>query len=235
VIGKAMLVYASDYDGEFPRVGGRNTIWSSRIQNWLADNRFVAYGLNIDGTGGYATITASFYLLVKYAELKPESFICKGDTGATEFRPADNGHGDRELVDLWDFGIEPRVHCSYSYHMPYGTYALTTTSEPGMAVAADPNPWIMAPAADPKDIAGFDPDGGEEAVKIGNAITHNEDGQNVLFIDRHVSFEKRCFCGINDDNIYTYWDGPDIRRGAVPVRGSQPADRLDCFLVNDFQ
>jgi hypothetical protein len=233
-IGKAMFIYTNDYDGEFPRAGGRNPVLSNRIQNWLADNRFIAYGTSPDGSGGFGSITASFYLLVKYAQLKPEFFICKGDIGATEFSLADDGHDYKELVDLWDFGLEPRRHCSYSYHMPYGPYALTTSSEPGMAVAADPSPWIIAPAADPKDITGFDPDGDREAVQIGNAIPHNEDGQNVLFVDIHVSFEKQSFCGVNDDNIYTYWDGPEIRRGAVPARDSQPADRLDSLLVNDF-
>ena len=85
----------------------------------------------------------------------------------------------------------------------------------------------------PKDFRKFNPDGDREAIKAGNAVAHNEDGQNVLFLDSHTSFEKRSFCGVNDDNIYTYWDGEDIRRGKTPQLGSQPADRLDSLLVND--
>jgi prepilin-type N-terminal cleavage/methylation domain-containing protein len=233
-IGKAMLIYANDYDDELPRAAGRNSTWTGRIPNWLADNRFAAYGLSADGSGGSGTITASFYLLVKYAEVTPKSFLCKGDSGTTEFKPADYGAGDRELIDLWDFGPEAKNHCSYSYHMPYGLYALTTSSEPGMAVAADRNPWIASPAAEAKDRTGFNPDGGTEYIKIGNAIAHQEDGQNVLFMDSHVSFEKRSFCGVNDDNIYTFWDGGDIRVGGLPIPGvSEPQNRLDSFLVHD--
>ena len=53
-------------------------------------------------------------------------------------------------------------------------------------------------------------------------------------MDTHVGFEKRAFCGIDDDNIYTYWDGGDIRRGGLPIPGiSVPMDRLDSLLVND--
>ena len=179
-IGKAMRVYANDYDGEFPRTGGRNCMWSSHIQQWLADNPFVAYGLNADGTGGWGTITSCFYLLVKYAEVTPKSFVCPGDAGTTEFKPVDDGVRDRELTDLWDFGLEPTMHCSYSYHMPYGLYyqgpshreyygqfPLTTSSEPGMAVAADRNPWIASPASEGKDPAlmyVFNPNGGKKAV-----------------------------------------------------------------------
>ena len=238
-LGKAMLIYSNDYDDEFPRAGGRNSTWAFGVSNWMADNRFAAYGLGADGSGGMATITSSFYLLVKYAEVTPKSFICKGDSGTNEFKPTDYAAGDRDLIDLWDFGPESNQHCSYSYHMPYGLYSLTTSSEPGMAVAADRNPWMTSPAAEGKDMAlltSYNPEGGKELVNIGNAIAHQEDGQNVLFMDSHVGFEKAPSCAINDDNIYTYWDGGDIRRGGYPMAGaSEPTDRLDSFLVNDAE
>ena len=84
-----------------------------------------------------------------------------------------------------------------------------------------------------RDFKAFDPDGNKEAIRAGNAITHNADAQNVLFLDAHVGQEKHSFCGLNDDNIYTYWDGDDIRRGTPPRLGSKPANRADSLLVND--
>jgi hypothetical protein len=53
-------------------------------------------------------------------------------------------------------------------------------------------------------------------------------------MDAHVSFQKNSFCGVNNDNIYTYWDGQDIHRGAIPNIKSQPIDRLDSMIVNDL-
>jgi prepilin-type N-terminal cleavage/methylation domain-containing protein len=233
-IGKAMLIYANDYEDEMPRSGGRKSTWAARIPHWDATNRFDAYGVTAAGEGGTANISSCFYLLVKYAEVTPKSFICKGDSGVMEFKPADYGAGNRDLIDLWDFGPESEKHCSYSYHMPFGLYALTTSSEPGMAVAADRNPWQDSPAATAKSFPGsYAPDGGKEAVKYGNAIAHQEDAQNVLFLDIHVGQEKVPFCGINDDNIYTFWDGGDIRIGTPPTIGSAPQERLDSLLVND--
>ena len=233
-IGRAMLIYANDYDDEYPRAGGRSSVWSSHILNWQADNRFAAYGLSADGSGGQATISSSFYLLVKYAEVMPKFFVCPGDAGITEFKPVDYGASDRKLIYLWDFGPEASKHCSYAYHMPYGLYHLTLSSEPGMAVAADRNPWIDSPAAEAKDIRFFNPDGGRESIKAGNAVAHKNEGQNVLFVDGHVSFEESPACGIHDDNVYTFWDGGDIRRGGMPMPlASEPADRLDSFLVNE--
>jgi len=234
-IGKAMQIYANDYDSAYPRSGGKNSHWANHIPDWQAKNRFNAYGLSATGEGGQANISSCFYLLVKYCEVTPKSFICKSDPGATEFYPADDAAGDTDLIDLWDFGLEPSLHCSYSYHMPFGQYALTTESEPGMAVAADRNPWQDSPAAmAPTFPDGYNPNGGREAVKAGNAIAHQEDGQSVLFVDTHVGFEKRPFCGINNDNIYTFWDGGDIRIGSPPVIGaSQPSSELDSLLVDD--
>ncbi|MCH7556087.1 MAG: hypothetical protein IIB56_01375 [Planctomycetes bacterium] len=241
-IGKAMLMYSNDYDDEFPRAGGKNGVWSNNTPDWLADSQFVAYGLNADGTGGSASISSSLYLLLKYEYVvdrqpnyaAPKFFVCKPDSGTTEFKPSKYGVRDKDLIDLWDFGPEPTKHCSYSYHIPYGPYALTTSYLPGMAVAADRNPWIRSPFAKAKDISRFNPDGDKKAVKAGNSVTHKGEGQNVLFVDGHAAFERLSFCGINDDNIYTYWDGPDIRRGAIPNLKSQPAGRLDSMLVNDL-
>jgi hypothetical protein len=71
---------------------------------------------------------------------------------------------------------------------------------------------------------------------LGNAVTHQEDGQNVLFMDGSMRFEDKFFCGINEDNIYTYWDTADHRRGAFPepqVETAIPQDREDSFVVHD--
>jgi prepilin-type N-terminal cleavage/methylation domain-containing protein len=234
-IGKAMLIYANDYEDELPRAGGRGSVWGGPVM-WNAANRNAAYGLAANGTGGKATISSCFYLLVKYAEVTPKSFICKSDSGTSEFKLSnETGAGNMEFIDCWDFGIEPLTHCSYTYHMPFGLYALTTSSEPGMAVAGDRSPWLASPAASAKTIANFNPTSTNiDQQKYGNSISHQEDGQNVLFMDSHVFFEKRSFCAINDDNVYTFWDGGDIRRGGAPVVGAtEPKDRKDSFLVHD--
>ncbi|MHC4325745.1 MAG: hypothetical protein ACYSUX_15865, partial [Planctomycetota bacterium] len=83
-----MLIYANDYEDELPRSGGRNSTWAKYIPAWDATNRFNAYGVGMDGSGGTANISSCFYLLVKYAEVTPKSFLCKGDSGVSEFKPS---------------------------------------------------------------------------------------------------------------------------------------------------
>jgi prepilin-type N-terminal cleavage/methylation domain-containing protein len=250
-IGKAMMLYANDYDDELPRAGGRTSEWGTKIDNWKAMNRYEAYQMSRDGGSGFATITSCFYLLVKYTEVTPKSFICKSDGGVSEFVPVDDpdigSDTDMEIDEFWDFGSfqneedNPGNHCSYAYHMPFSNqYALTTSSEPGLAVAADRNPWIPSPSGDYND-EGFPGmyvyDGTKEEVEYGNSKSHQGDSQNVLFLDIHVGQEKSPACGINDDNIYTYWNstvGTDGALGSEPVAGSEPSGREDSYLVNDF-
>jgi prepilin-type N-terminal cleavage/methylation domain-containing protein len=243
-IGKAMLIYANDYEDELPRAGGRESEWGT-VQ-WAGDSRYTAYGVDTDGSGGTATISSCFYLLVKYAEVTPKSFICKGDTGTSEFTLADEDVTDTdfELIDAWDFGESPYDNCSYSYHAPFGSYALTTSSEPGLAVAAERNPWLGSPAAEVDDasFAEFIPDitpwnGSSEDALKGNAISHQGDGQNVLFLDSHVEFAKRAFCSLEDDNIYTQSSNTSTgdSQGVMPVVGSvdEPRNRKDSLLLHD--
>ncbi|MBN1972879.1 MAG: prepilin-type N-terminal cleavage/methylation domain-containing protein [Sedimentisphaerales bacterium] len=236
-IGKAMLIYANDYDDEMPCAGGPTTQWSATIPNYAATTRAAAYGLNSTGAGGNATITASFYLLVKYAEVTPKSFICKGDSSVSEFQPGNNV----DLLTLWDFGQTGVKFCSYSYHQPYKDtngrgFPLTTSSDPGMAVAADPNPWLDAEAVGSSRVwANFAVTGGKEFTKMGNSITHQDEGQNVLFLDSHVNFEDKSFCAINEDNIYTQALAAEVRKGTQPASGGTvPISRQDNLLSMDY-
>jgi len=244
-IGKAMLVYANDYEGALPRAGGRNTTWGI-LPQWAGVSRYQAYGLAADGTGGSATISSCFYLLVKYAEMTPKSFVCKGDVGTTEFRLSDLAPSvamNFELIDAWDFGPmeDTCKHCSYAYQMPFGLYALQMADDPHMPVAADRNPWLGNATGECKALSLFKPDlplfqGTPEQGRKGNSLSHKEDGQNVLFLDGHVIFEERSYGGLDKDNVYLI--SSDLREGSplgvAPVPYSVvPANRRDSILVHD--
>jgi len=246
-----MFAYANDYEGALPRAGGPTTVWGP-IRNWAAANRYEAYGLSADGSGGSATISSSFYLLVKSHRMPTKTFVCPEDAGTTEFSLGQVATPRRfKLRDGWDFGPagESFRHCSYSYHMPYGPFALTTSRDPNMAVAADRNPFIKSPAAEAKSLGGFKPDlnafmGLEAQARESNATTHGLDGQNVLFLDGRVTFETRAYCAVPQpffsgggvkDNIYLQSQYPDRSSpiGNVPWIGMQPTNERDSVLVHD--
>ena len=230
-IGKAMLIYSNDYEDELPRAGLASGGWSNTSLNWTAASGVLPW------VGGNATFSSHFYLLVKYSEVTPKSFLCKGDSGVTEFKISTyTVPVGMDIVDLWDFGPKGQDHCSYAYHTPFGKFALTSSSDPGMAVASDPNPWLNSCETPARtDWAGFLPAGDRESIKLGNALTHQEDGQNVLYVDGHTSFEKASFCAVDDDNVFTAWAaGPEKRKGAPgPVPGTEPVARNDSLLLTD--
>jgi hypothetical protein len=129
--------------------------WAGKLPNWLATTRNAAYGMaTADATSGTTTLSSNLYLLIKHAECTPKMFVCKGESDTREFSLKQFAGVPNTITDIqacWDFGpgsaqsgMETYRFCSYSYHVPFGAYALTTTAESGMAVAADRNPWLPA-------------------------------------------------------------------------------------------
>lgn len=253
-LAKVIPVYANDYEDEFPMAGGRESEWAPKIPNWMAPTRGQAFGMAPDGRGGKNTVTASLYLLVKYAEAHTPDFACPSEPLTRVFTFADAKEElpkNLEFIDAWDFGgryddfNNPSRHCSYAYHAPFDRkYALTSAHAAGMAVLADRNPWIDPNRVkDPKlGWARFmeaTSDADVERVRLGNSDAHQREGQNVLFVDGHVAFKTRAACGVDGDNIYTIASGPagagKPAQTPPQVYGSVvPASRRDSVLVQDL-
>ncbi|MHC4365429.1 MAG: type II secretion system protein [Planctomycetota bacterium] len=159
-IGRAMMLYGHDNDKKFPRAGGAECGWSDEGYMEDFDRKRRRWGESED-----VTVTASLYLLVKYADAVPSRFVCGGDDGATAFKVSEieDFEGKTGKKDVWDFGggsgesiIFPGEHCSYAYHMPYNFregyadsnssalvgYALSLESDPESPVCADRNPYL---------------------------------------------------------------------------------------------
>lgn len=232
-IGKAMLLYANEYGGDFPRAGGAGSTWGTKgtIIDWT-DQTGVQWGRSPCAV----TITSSLYLLVKYEDVTPSQFVCKGDSGARELKLSDAPTLPSTLTsftDVWDFGSQtqspttywPGQYESYAYHCPYNNtkmspqvaFSLRSDSNPASPVCADRNPYWDRNAAvylngascqgDAKELAPSctTDTGYKDDNKTGNSACHQRDGQNVLYVDTHVKFEKFPNVGISKDNIWKCW------------------------------
>lgn len=146
-LGTAQNVYAQDYDDEYAVQGGKGRhtwdwvtgAFQNPAKDWSQDDTI--------------TIGASLYLLVREADVSPKSFVCLSGE-ETEYDGTNTG--DKDLVELWDFGNEklapdsgyPYEHVSYSYHMPYGllggknSRAASATANAAFAFMADKNPYL---------------------------------------------------------------------------------------------
>jgi hypothetical protein len=183
---------------------------------------------------GWATITSSWYLLIKYAGATPKSFVCKADKGARAFKLSATHEYRRFVVkgvglkDIFDFGNNyggflPGMRSSYAYHMPYTdqggiSLAITDMFGPRSPVAADRNPHLDKNAVEPE--------------LTSNSVSHGGRGQNVLYKDGRVKFQRTVTVGIAGDNIYTYGGGPEGTPPAANGHGA-PATRTDAYLVGE--
>ena len=273
-ICKAMLIYANDNEDDYP-IAGCKTLqrWSNNGQlqtDWEDPSREVVYpsGIGVTSTN---TITSSWFLLIKYADLTPKTFICKGDVSAKVFEVSAVSTTTPlpELETVWDFGSGAfpnpvGIFCSYSYQMPYYTTAnvlgfpVNAISDPRTPIAADRNPYLDKNATylDGETAGGITgevkPDWETAGAiqyyvdrdRTGNAASHQRDGQNVLFNDSHVSFEKYPNVGIDNDNIWKAWPSlpitaEDRELGISPYTAlvnngdGSPLDYDDAYLVLD--
>ena len=278
-IGKGMTLYSGDNEDEYPMAGGRQPKWSANpqcIKSPFSIDPTTDPPYGTSTTGNSVTVSSSLYLLVKYADMGPRQFVCKGDIGTTEFKLADYTTAPTtnfELTDAWDFGEKtdglPGTHCSYSYHMPYWASAIpisktvgfpiSPAGNPSSPLCADRNLYADKNAADYRPTKadgsgkntktnedypswqGTSPGNYLDRYKTGNSASHQRNGQNVLFNDIHVSFEKYPNVGINQDNIWIYWGGAVPAKpqeyqltGTIPKVGQgAPYSEKDALLVNE--
>jgi prepilin-type N-terminal cleavage/methylation domain-containing protein len=250
------------------RISGNFPLWYARSEQ-LAFGYTVNANTGVINQSGWATLGASLYQLVKHSDVSPKSFICKGDEAASgvvafslsryPLNPIINRGGD--ISDAWDFGGRawdgytntpikaPAMHYSYAYHMPYlgsaqSYYELNALRPPGLAVMADRNPYLtLSPDADAlSNPYKYDPQYHSQTTeKWGNSQSHQYEGQNVLFNNGSVSFQKVPYCGIGNDNIYsvasTPGDPPPVQIGTPPMlyipNKSIPRSGEDSVLINE--
>jgi len=247
-IGKAMLIYANDRFQEYPIAGGPDPVWDDDIEDWDPARSLLDPGKEAYGPGNKATIGSCFYLLIKFADLTTRDVICKGDVGASIFSLSEAGaQNSTKETEAWDFGLIPGNHYSYSYHYPFvKRLSLQPSSKPGKPLCADRNPYYDNNVT--PQLAGWDTvqDKYDDPKGLHNSASHQQKGQNVLYNDCHVKFEKGANLGLKDDNIWLYWidETPPVEKehwetGEVEPIGDKDVDMSqgmkDAFLVNEVQ
>jgi type II secretory pathway pseudopilin PulG len=158
-IGRAMFIYSNDNAEQYPKAGWPDSSWSDQgeLLGWADQS-----GRHWGKPGSDVTITSSFYLLIKYADMTPQQFVCMGDVGTRVFSFSDVGESVlppdfNNITQFWDFGrradmktgLVPGQYCSYSYHMPYYDritdepgFPVTPLSHPASPLCADRNPYL---------------------------------------------------------------------------------------------
>ena len=211
-IGMAILLYANDNKGQYPRTVQDTTTaptWGTPYgagpgtASTTGTDPFAAAGISLND------VTGSMFLLLRTQDITPEVFTCPSSNA----EKWDFGGGASTATNWGNFngtgGVQKNL--SYGYQVPTGDayaissgFKLNTTLSAEFAVSADINPGTTG---NNDNVVAVSSTSSAKDMKQGNSNNHDEDGQNVLYGDGHVEFQQNPFVGVQRDNIY-------VRRGA---------------------
>ena len=219
---------------------GTNTVGSPSADPFAG----VAGTSGASGTGTYTPsvndISASFYLLIRTADLPSELFVCP----SSPQERWDYGGGANK-AEMWTNWTSTSKNLSYSFQNMYPAQegvnagfawnSSKLTSE--FAIASDLNPGVNT-TTNTDDVVGITTSSASAAMRKGNSSNHDKEGQNVLFGDCHAEWTSTAFSGVNKDNIFTsrltaYQNTPNAGGSAQVTYGvrSFPIGQDDSVLL----
>jgi len=155
--------------------------------------------------------TRAFWLLLRNEPLDTETFVC----------PVTRDFRDPALVPEWYYDFAGYENVSYGYYVPFGPREIQPrdSHDPRVVFAADKGPYYLRTTAPLFEA----PNGGELTLERPpahwrrfNSPNHHGLGQNALYVDAHVAFDRTPAMGIHGDNIYTLmvdeWDETGFNR-----------------------
>lgn len=231
-IGQAMYIYAQDDPQVFPAIGPS----SQNGTMVLFGNTFGATAPNLNqphriNTGAPAnpiieqpnqgSPTVDMWAVVRANNSTPKQFICPSTTDSPD--PA------QDTTAYFDFLWKTNLSYGYQFQHDDDRRIIGTSSEPNFPFMADANPYL-------KGAENTNPATDRISQFRGNSKNHtNREGQNILFQDGHVTFEKGPDAGLSGrvpnnatvyrgrDNIYTIFVGTgfvDPGSSAPPMGGN---------------
>lgn len=214
-IGQAMYIYAQDDPQVFPAIAPATANGTMRLFggtfNSGTENNNHQHRVNsgapanpIVEQSGQASPTVDMWAVVRANNTTPKQFICPSTTDTPD--PA------QDTTAYFDFISERRLSYAYQFQHDENRRIIGTSSEPNFPIMADANPFLKGKVNMEQ---GFNITTDRQGQFRGNSNNHtNREGQNVMFQDGHVDFEKGPDNGLSGrtpnlpvyrgrDNIYT--------------------------------
>ena len=221
----AMRTYATEFQA-YP------ALYLGRPGTWLIGAQVTQSNYQYKGN------SCNMYAVVALGHISSAAFICPSTTHTR--------HADENQTTDDDF--RSRHNLSYSMHVQREEQStnkewrpLTLNSEANMALMADRTPisgntsWSVhagsggSEATPTKQTS----EGGTSKAKQ-NSFNHDQEGQNVAYVDCHVNWQTSPKAGLDTDNIWTWddntEDGSTIGRYSEAFRDTCAAHRRDSFL-----
>ena len=185
-LSQAMLLYANENNGNYPR-----TTWnmdSEKLKFYSKPDAVNPLAKGADGVDA-ADVTAAMFLLVRTQDITTEVFICpSGDAEALTGK--DKNGKDRDYDVQKHSNFPDAKHLGYSMQVPYPSKAAvldgfrwTNTIGKDFALFADMNPGT-------EELTKLTANSPEKDIRKGNSTNHAGNGQNVVYGDGHVEFQR---------------------------------------------
>lgn len=201
-IGQAMMLYANENKGKYPR-----TIYAADN-----DSATPVWGTGVTATDPFShggpgpnDVSAALFLLLTTQQISSEVFLCPSAAGQEKDMYGGSNNTAQNRSNFTDL----KANLSYSYQNPYPTADidkdpawLSQHMNPEFAIMADKNPGTAGPR-DNVFRPGLNPSSPQSEQAYANSNNHGKRGQNVLFAEGHVEFVTTPWVGIRKDNIYT--------------------------------
>ena len=243
-IGQAMYIYAQDDPQVFPVIGQRNTQGFVRAFGGTAGtapvppagnhaDRAPAIPDDLVSQPNRGSPTVDMWTVIRANNTTPKQFICPSTIDTPD--PAQDTTVYYDFLH-WNF-------LSYSYQNQHDTErrVIGTSSEPNIPFMADANPYGKGGV----NGAAGNLNNDRTSPFRGNSVNHtNREGQNVLFQDGHVDFEKGPDAGLSGnsaqgivsargrDNIYTFHQPTPVAPVDPGVGGPTPLFAAGTASVN---
>lgn len=212
-IGQAFYIYAQDGDLFPAQYVARDSNYTGDITLFASANRGGAGISSPDFTtlSAKPSPTVDMWKVIKDLNSTPKQFLCPSTTDLPD--------SAQDVTVYYDF--EKAGNLSYGYQMQYSNSNINmrpigTTTQGLFPIMADGNPYIKGNIP-----AGNFPDDRTGSGK-GNSLNHTgREGENILFSDSHVTFEKSPDVGYAStvnlaapgsrgrDNVYSLNNGID--------------------------
>jgi prepilin-type N-terminal cleavage/methylation domain-containing protein/prepilin-type processing-associated H-X9-DG protein len=205
-IGQAMLLYANENNGNFPRTY-YNINTATAVVNTTGNNKTAPFLLTAASPVGTNNVCAAMFLLLRTQDLTSAVFVCPSSNAEPDSYQAGTPKGNvQSQANFTGAAAKIGRNCSYSIQYMYPQAAAvndgfrwTNTLKADFAIAGDINPGKSGTTSDPTSVRTTS---SAKDQQKGNSPNHQRQGQNVLFGDGHVDFGQTAFVGFNQDNIY---------------------------------
>jgi len=241
-IGRALLLYSNDNNNSLPRViydvSKATTCKCDAAGGAESSTKTMSDPFsNKDSSKITNNVPAAFYLLLRTQAMVLDAFRCpSGSQEKYTFRgkgPADYSNFPADSSN--SSGKESATHfMSYSFQNPYPSQAALDNGYKWIyggvigadfALVADQNPGTTAYNNITPNSLNTSSSGRQ--MISGNSNNHAREGQNVLYGDGHVAFQKTPFVGYQNDNIY----GPS-KATAADVNGYYDPQMISGTKIN---